>query len=90
MIDSVHKGEQELGQQAGDAQTRIFLKLVFDIWEALEKYDRRFLNGDSAPAHRPSQADNLESQITRIPSPRFFVAELYSAKRRGTMGFPQL
>jgi hypothetical protein len=34
MIDSVHKDKQELGQQAGDARTRIFLKLVFDIWRA--------------------------------------------------------
>ena len=85
MIDSVHKDKQELRPQAGDAQTRILLKLVFDIWEALEKYDRYFLNGDSAPAHPPSLVDNLESQIARIPSPACFVAELAFG---GTQGFP--
>ena len=39
MSDSAHKDYRELGQEVADAQTRIFLKLVFDILEVLEKYD---------------------------------------------------
>lgn len=40
MTDSAHKDSWELGQQVADEQTRIFLRLVFDIMEVLEKYDK--------------------------------------------------
>jgi hypothetical protein len=39
MTDSARKDSWELGQQVADEQTRIFLKLVFDIMEVLGKYD---------------------------------------------------
>jgi len=50
----------ELGQQVTDAQTRIFLKLVFDIWEALERYNQFsasigvFPSKDQPTVDRPS------------------------------------
>ncbi|MGA2417589.1 MAG: hypothetical protein ABSF59_24335, partial [Candidatus Sulfotelmatobacter sp.] len=35
----------ELGQEAEAAQTRIFLRLVLDIWEVLEKYQGCSVSG---------------------------------------------
>jgi hypothetical protein len=55
MSDSVHKDWTELGRPVSDSQTRIFLRLVFDIWEALEKYDQRFVTVDPSPLARQSQ-----------------------------------
>jgi hypothetical protein len=40
MSARAHKDSWELGRQVADAQTRIFLRLVFDILERLEKYDQ--------------------------------------------------
>jgi hypothetical protein len=53
MNDNGHKKDRrELGPKVADAQTRIFLKLVFDLWEALEEYDQDCLSRDSASVGR--------------------------------------
>jgi len=46
MNNDRYQNEPGLGHEAIDAQTRIFLNLVFDVWEALEKYDQYFLSTD--------------------------------------------
>jgi hypothetical protein len=60
MHRSVHKNSRELCQQVADAQTRMFLELVFDIWEVLEKH-----------AHTPGgyEPELPDGQSQNIPSP---------------------
>lgn len=73
MYDNGHTDERELGQKVADAQTGILLKLVFDLWEGLEKYDHYFLRSDSASAgrqlqtSRPGVADREDSGAAIFP-----------------------
>lgn len=52
MNDNSSMDWPELSQQVAEAQTRIFLKLVFDLWEALEKYDQYSIRNDPRTAER--------------------------------------
>jgi len=45
MNGSAQKDRLELGQEAEATQTRIFLRLVLDIWEVLEKYQGCSVSG---------------------------------------------
>jgi hypothetical protein len=45
MNGGAQKDRLELGQKVEDTQTRILLRLVFDTWEALEKYQQCSVNG---------------------------------------------
>lgn len=55
MSGSVQDDQPEWGEQISDAQTRIFLKLAFDIWEILEQHNQLSLNSDPPAADRHSQ-----------------------------------
>jgi hypothetical protein len=58
-----------------DPQTRIFLKLVFDVWEALEKYDQYFLSTDPPRSSLLRQTRGSEA-INKDPIAAIFLADL--------------
>jgi hypothetical protein len=63
MSGSVQKGCSQLGQEVAEAQTRIFLRLVFDILEVLEKYDQCSLTANDGPQIAKRETDQ------RVPQP---------------------
>jgi hypothetical protein len=68
MSASGHKDSWELGRKVADAQTRIFLKLVFDIMERLGKYDQCCITACSATAScRPPIAKSKTGKL--VPPP---------------------
>jgi hypothetical protein len=70
MSARAHKDSWELGREVADAQTRIFLRLVFDILERLEKYDQCSitacsLTGCSVNANHGPQIAKRKTEKTR-------------------------
>ncbi len=65
--DSSKKEWPELGRLVADAQTRIFLKLVFDIWQTLEHHNQYFVNGDPTADIPSGGSTNRVSLSRSIP-----------------------
>ncbi len=68
MCGKVHKDKdwEELGRQVEDEQTRIFLKLVFQLWEGLEKYKQGSIISDTPAANQQSQTRSRASGSGRM------------------------
>jgi len=56
----------DLGLQVTEVQTRIFLKLVFDIWEVLERHNQLSPGTDPPGADLHSQTSGRLSWPGRI------------------------
>jgi hypothetical protein len=83
-----YKDEAELGPGGVDPQTRMFLKLVFDVWEALEKYDQYFLTTDllrSAPEWQTRGSAEIDSKNVGTA---FFLADLELRRGRDSSDSP--
>ncbi len=65
MNGSVQKDGLQLGQEVEAAQTRIFLRLVLDIWEVLEKYQPYSVNGERF-GEPPSTERGSETGATSV------------------------
>jgi len=68
MCGKVHKDKdwKELSLQVEDEQTRIFLKLVFELWEGLEKYKQGSIISDTPAANQQSQTRSRASGSGRM------------------------
>jgi len=68
MCGKVHKDKdwEELGRQVEDEQTRVFLKLVFQLWEGLEKCKQGSIISDPPAANQQSQTRSRASGSGRM------------------------
>lgn len=66
MSASAHKDSWELGVEVADAQTRIFLRLVFDILQVLETYDQCSITANHRPQITKRKTDKSVPQPERV------------------------
>jgi hypothetical protein len=68
MSDNVNKKLPELSLQVAEVQNRIFMKLVFDIWELLEKYNHYPPVSDPPTAVRHLQSRSSGNTVRKDPA----------------------